>query len=264
MSIAFLFPGLGAQRAGMLHRLPDTAAAATVLAEAEWAHPGGVAELDTAAALEESEVARHVALLTAGVAGARALTEDEGVTPDVVAGYGLGGFAAAVTAGLLTLEEALRAVRVRAELLERAEESVHDIGIRMAQHLATVRRRTHSVAYVTTTGGQVLRGDANGVFDDLARCVALPPAGERIAAALAADVPSVVVELPPGRELGVRLGLAEADEEPPGEDAGAPDGLRLIAVEEAGIAEAARAARVHRDPAAGAGAWEDAEAPADW
>lgn len=230
MSIAFLFPGLGSQRPGMLHRLPDTAASATVLAEAEWGHPGGIAELDTAEALEGSEVARHVSLLIAGVAGARALMEDEEVLPGVVAGHGLGGYAAAVTAELLTFEEALRAVSLRAELLERAEEAEDVIGIRMAQHLATVERRAQALAYVTSTGGVCLRGDANGVFDDLARSVARPVRWKEMLGALRADGADLFVELPPGRALTARV----TEEEPE---------VRVVSVEEQGIAEAADFAR---------------------
>ncbi|MDJ1136422.1 ACP S-malonyltransferase [Streptomyces iconiensis] len=233
MSIAFLFPGLGSQRRGMLHRLPDTAASATVLAEAEWGHPGGVAELDTAEALEESEVARHVSLLIAGVAGARALMEDEGVQPDMVAGYGVGGYAAAVTAELLTFEEALHAARLRGELLERAEESEHLIGIRMAQHLATVERRAQTLPYVTSTGGAFLRDDANGVFDDLARSVARPVRWEDMRTALRGAGADLYVEMPPGRTLTARL----MEEEP---------GVRVVSVEEQGIAEAADFARASK------------------
>ncbi|GAA2060492.1 hypothetical protein GCM10009801_02100 [Streptomyces albiaxialis] len=230
MSIAFLFPGLGSQRPGMLHRLPDTAASATVLAEAEWGHPGGIAELDTAESLEESEVARHVSLLIAGVAGARALIEDEEVQPSYVAGHGLGGYAAAVVADVLTFEQALRAVRLRGELLERGEESEHDIGIRLAQHLATIKRLPQALPYVTGTEGRCLRGETNAVFDDLARSVALPVLWDEMVSALRTEGAETFVEMPPGRVLTGRL--TEQDDAP-----------RAVSVEERGIAEAAEYAR---------------------
>lgn len=270
MSIAFLFPGRGSQRPGMLHRLPDTAASATVLAEADWAlrrlasrpappGPGGagpaagreyadgIAELDTAEALEHSPVACHVALLVAGVAGAGALREDEGVEPAFVAGEDVGGYAAAVVAGVLTLEEALRAVRLRGQLLERAEEPVGDIGIRLAQHLATVRRRPQEVPYVSGMFGRSLRGDTNAVFEDLARSVAEPAPWGQVAGTLAAAGTVCCVELPPGRALTGRTIAA------------APS-MRAVSVEEHGLAEAAETAR----SAAGAGRPAgSAAAPAD-
>ena len=230
MSIAFLFPGLGSQRPGMLHRLPDTAASATVLAEAEWGHPGGVAELDTARSLEESEVARHVALLIAGVAGARALMEDEEVRPSYLAGHGLGGYAAAVIADVLSFEQALRAVRIRAELLERGEESEDVIGIRLAQHLATIKRRPQAVPYVASTDARCLRGDTNAVFDDLARSVARPVLWDEMTDTLRAEGAETYVELPPGRALTAQL--LERDDAP-----------RAVSVEERGIAEAGEYAR---------------------
>ncbi|MGY1436247.1 ACP S-malonyltransferase [Streptomyces reniochalinae] len=231
MNVAFLFPGTGSLRPGTLHRLPDTAASATVLAEAECEHPGGVAELDTADALASSEVARHVCLLIAGVAGARALTEDEEVRPAVVTGHGAGAFAAAVSAGLLTLSEALRAVRIRAELLERAQEPPHDLGIRMAQHLATVRRRPHELPYVTCTGGACLTGDANGVFDDLARSVALPVRWTETVTALRESGAERWIEMPPGRALTAALEGVENGS------------VRVASMEDLGIAVAAEFAR---------------------
>ena len=62
----------------------------------------------------------QLALLIAGVACARALTEDHGLAPQFVAGHSVGAFAAAVTAGVLTLPEALIAVELRARLMEKA------------------------------------------------------------------------------------------------------------------------------------------------
>lgn len=263
MNVAFLFPGYGSQRAGMLHRLPDTAASATVLAEADWAlrqlaqqragggsRPGGgptprrdaddaskgveyadgIAELDTVGALERSTVACHLALLIAGVAGARALSEDEGVRSGYVVGHGLGGYAAAVFAGVLTFEEGLKAVWLRGELLARGEESEADVAIRLAQHLATIKRRPQTLPYVSAVYGRCLRNDSNGIFDDLARSVAYPVRWAETVAVLAAEDVGCCVEMPPGRVL---TGLANAE---------LPD-LRAVSVEERGIAEAADEAR---------------------
>ena len=44
-----------------------------------------------------------------GVAAARALTDDRGLVPAFVAGHSIGAFAAAVTAAVLTLAEAMSA-----------------------------------------------------------------------------------------------------------------------------------------------------------
>jgi malonate decarboxylase epsilon subunit len=115
MSLAFLFPGQGAQRPNMLHELPDSPAVTAVLHESDCR----LSDLDTAAALE-STVNVQIALLIAGVASARALTADHGLTPQFVAGHSVGAFAAAVTAGVLTLTEALTAVELRGRLMEQA------------------------------------------------------------------------------------------------------------------------------------------------
>ncbi|WP_181767768.1 ACP S-malonyltransferase [Streptomyces albidus (ex Kaewkla and Franco 2022)] len=254
MSIAFLFPGRGSQRPGMLHRLPDTAASATVLAEADCAlrelasrsgpspeagaagaaaareYADGIAELDTPEALEKSPVACHVALLVAGVAGARALMEDEGVRPGLVAGQDVGGYAAAVLAEVLTFEEALRAVRLRGELLARAEESARDVAIRLAQHLATIKRRPQAVPYVSGVHGRSLRGDTNAVFEELAWSVARPESWSGTASTLADEGALCCVELPPGRALT-------------GQIAAELPGMCAVSVEEHGIAEAAELAR---------------------
>lgn len=111
MSLAFLYPGQGSQQPGMLHTLPASAAVTATLEEA--------GDLDTAAALRDPADVQ-AALVIAGVAGARALTEDRGLSPAFVAGHSVGAFAAAVTAGVLTLREALVAVRLRGDLMRDA------------------------------------------------------------------------------------------------------------------------------------------------
>src|SRR5215218_2814416 len=113
MSLALLFPGQGAQRPNMLHDLPASPAITAVVNESHCE----IEDLDTVGALA-STVNVQRALLIAGVACARALTEDHGLVPQFVAGHSVGAFAAAVTAGVLTLSEALIAVEMRGRLME--------------------------------------------------------------------------------------------------------------------------------------------------
>jgi malonyl CoA-acyl carrier protein transacylase len=121
MSLAFLFPGQGSQQPGMLHTLPSTPAVATVLNESrsQLRGLGLTADIDTAASLHDTTNVQ-IALLIAGVACARALTEDHGLTPQFVAGHSVGTFSAAVTAGVMSLGEALEAVALRGHLMKEA------------------------------------------------------------------------------------------------------------------------------------------------
>ena len=121
MSLAFLFPGQGSQQPGMLHTLPGTPAVSAVLDESrsQLRGLGLTADIDTAASLHDTTNVQ-IALLIAGVACARALTEDHGLTPQFVAGHSVGAFSAAVTAGVITLVEALEAVALRGHLMKEA------------------------------------------------------------------------------------------------------------------------------------------------
>ena len=121
MSLAFLFPGQGSQQPEMLHTLPNTPAVSAVLDEshAQLTRLGLTADIDTAAALQDTTNVQ-IALLIAGVACARALSNHHGLTPQFVAGHSVGAFSAAVTAGVITLSEALAAVALRGALMKEA------------------------------------------------------------------------------------------------------------------------------------------------
>jgi malonyl CoA-acyl carrier protein transacylase len=121
MSLALLFPGQGAQRPSMLAALPDSPAVRAVLDESRSCLDdlGVDSVLDDAGALRDTTNVQ-LALLIAGVASARALCDDRRLSPRFVAGHSVGAFAAAVSVGVLTLVEALIAVRLRGELMKDA------------------------------------------------------------------------------------------------------------------------------------------------
>jgi len=118
MSFALLFPGQGAQSAGFLHTLPENAAVRAVFAEASAWLGYDVLSLDSEEALRGT-VAVQLGLLVAGCAFARFLAAQD-AAPHCAAGMSVGAFAAAVAAGALTLEDALRLVKRRAELMDAA------------------------------------------------------------------------------------------------------------------------------------------------
>lgn len=113
MSIAFLFPGQGSQFPGMLHQLLDHPEVERTLNEVSSVLRSHVRDLDSEETLA-STVAVQLALLASGVATARALIE-KGVQPSVVCGLSVGAFAAAVVADVLSLEDAVELVKLRAE-----------------------------------------------------------------------------------------------------------------------------------------------------
>jgi malonate decarboxylase epsilon subunit len=118
MSVLFTFPGQGAQKTGMLHALPAHPETARTLAEASAALGRDVLPLDGAAALR-STIAVQLSLLVAGVATARVLAA-HGAPPQMVAGLSIGAWPAAVVAGVLAFEDAVRLVELRGRLMEDA------------------------------------------------------------------------------------------------------------------------------------------------
>ena len=118
MNAAFLFPGQGAQRPGMLHDLPAHPAVRDTLQETSEALGFDVLALDSEPALR-SAAAVQLSLLAAGVAAARALIA-EGAEPVAVTGLSVGAFAAAVVTGVLGYVDCLRLVHHRALLMERS------------------------------------------------------------------------------------------------------------------------------------------------
>jgi len=118
MSVLFTFPGQGAQRAGMLQRLPDAAAVREALDEATAVLGRSIDALDDETSLRSTE-AVQLCLLVAGVAAARALVAIS-ARPDMVCGLSVGAFPAAVVAGALDFADALRLVALRGRLMEQA------------------------------------------------------------------------------------------------------------------------------------------------
>ncbi len=118
MSVIFCFPGQGAQQPGMLHALPRHAEVERTLTESERILKIDPLSLDSGQALQ-STVAVQLCLSIAGIAMARLLIA-EGARPEMVAGFSIGEYPAAVAAGALDYADALALVARRASLMENA------------------------------------------------------------------------------------------------------------------------------------------------
>jgi malonate decarboxylase epsilon subunit len=114
VTVAYLFPGQGSQRPGMLHALPEHPEVAVTLQEASDILHRDAYGLDEEKVLE-STIATQVAIYIAGVATARSLIA-EGAEPDAVAGLSVGAYTAATVSGAIDFKDGLRLVQRRAEL----------------------------------------------------------------------------------------------------------------------------------------------------
>ena len=122
MKFAFFFPGQGSQSLGMMNGFEGRAEVEATFDEASaalgqdlWAMMNG----SDAAPINET-VNTQPLMLAAGVATYRAYLEAGGKTPAVVAGHSLGEYSALVAAGALSFADAVKLVRLRAELMQSA------------------------------------------------------------------------------------------------------------------------------------------------
>jgi malonate decarboxylase epsilon subunit len=145
MTIAFLFPGQGSQSPGMLHQLLDHPEVDRTLDELSAVLGSDVRGLDSEEALESS-VSVQLALLTSGVATARALIE-KGAEPSVVCGLSVGAFAAAVVADVLSLEDAVGLVKLRAEKMV----ELYPMGYGLSAFIGLTESQVLSIVQAVTT-----------------------------------------------------------------------------------------------------------------
>ena len=118
-----LFPGQGAQSAGMLSALAERyAVVGETYAEASDALGYDVADLinnDSEGRLDQTEYTQP-ALVTAGVAVWRVWQSRGGRTPEFLAGHSLGEYTALVAADALDFGDALRLTRMRGKAMQNA------------------------------------------------------------------------------------------------------------------------------------------------
>ncbi len=122
MSFAFFFPGQGSQSLNMMNGFDGVAVVHDTFDEASaalnqdlWAMMNG----DDTEIIGQT-VNTQPLMLAAGVATYRAYLASGGKTPAVVAGHSLGEYSALVASGSLNFTDAVKLVRLRAELMQSA------------------------------------------------------------------------------------------------------------------------------------------------
>lgn len=122
MKKAFLFPGQGSQKVGMVADLYEKYdAVKALLKEADNRLGFSISRMMFDGPDEELMKTEFTqpAILTASVAVSTVLRE-HGLTPDVVAGHSLGEYSALVTAGALSFSDAIHVVHLRGKYMQEA------------------------------------------------------------------------------------------------------------------------------------------------
>ena len=161
-NLAFVFPGQGSQCVGMGKELhAQFAAARRVFSEADETLGFSLSKLcfdGPNSDLKRTENTQP-AILTASVAALHVLEEATGLRPDFVAGHSLGEYSALVCTGALNFKDAVRVVRERGRLMQRA---VPDGVGSMAVILGLERDVVQSLCEAVSNGEVVAPANYNG------------------------------------------------------------------------------------------------------
>ncbi len=208
--VAFLFSGQGAQVPGMMQDIAEVSASAGAVFEtADRVLGRSISEMTFHGTQEELNLTHNTqpCMLAAELAALAALTE-RGIRPDAVAGFSLGEYGALVAAGMLSVEDALRVIQIRADAMQEAVPVGRGaMAAVMKQDAETVKSLCDAAeGYVIPVNfncpGQIVISGETGAVDSLLalakerkiRCVKLPvsapfhcalmaPASEKLAEA---------------------------------------------------------------------------------
>ncbi|WP_458352217.1 ACP S-malonyltransferase [Peribacillus frigoritolerans] len=137
MKVSFMFPGQGSQKPGLLNELPEGKTVQEILETASETLNENVYIHHSKESLCSTKSVQ-ISLLTAGFAGFKAL-EAEGIIPDFVAGHSVGGVCAAVAAGVIDFKNAIKFVKLRADLMERAYPQGYGMGVVIGMEADTLQ-----------------------------------------------------------------------------------------------------------------------------
>lgn len=216
MPSAMLFPGQGSQSVGMLAALAAAQPAVTgTFAEASselgydlWQ----LCQQGPEQALSATERTQP-AMLAAGIAAWRAWQQGGGPEPLVMAGHSLGEYSALVAAGAIEFRDAIRLVRLRGELMQRAVPAGTgamaailglDDGVVEAACVESAQGEVVQPVNYNSAGQLVIAGHAAAVTRAIEACKAK---GAKRAVLLPVSVPSHSALMKPAAEA-LRVQLA--------------------------------------------------------